>query len=170
MRLKSFDKFCERLILSEPGSQKEVFDERQNVMRSRLAIEALFLYVGMTIVNSMVTELFYQWAESQMTVTLLFAVICLLWWEIWCAVKGCMLAVSGRYAQKYSAVMIIVIGALNGFRYVFDIGEEDYFITDGKLSGDFVFALCFLLMIGCGIFMLCVMRHEEKRNESEVEQ
>ena len=66
--------------------------------------------------------------------------------------------------------MIIVIGALNGFRYVFDIGEEDYFITDGKLSGDFVFALCFLLMIGCGIFMLCVMRHEEKRNESEVEQ
>ena len=53
---------------------------------------------------------------------------------------------------------------------MFDIGEEDYFITDGKLSGDFVFALCFLLMIGCGIFMLCVMRHEEKRNESEVEQ
>ena len=43
MSLKSFDKFCERLILSEPGSQKEVFDERQNVMRSRLAIEALFM-------------------------------------------------------------------------------------------------------------------------------
>ncbi len=169
MSLKSFDKFCERLILAEQGSEKEIFDERQNVIRSRLAIEALLVYVGLTIVNSMVTELFYQWAESLMTVTLLFAVICLLWWEIRCAFKGCMLAVSGRYAQKISAIMAIFIGALNGLRYVFDIGEEDYFVTDGKLSGDFVFALCFLLMIGCGIFMLCVMRHEEKRNESEGE-
>ena len=169
MSLKSFDKFCERLILAEQGSEKEIFDERQNVIRSGLAIEALLVYVGLTIVNSMVTELFYQWAESLMTVTLLFAVICLLWWEIRCAFKGCMLAVSGRYAQKISAIMAIFIGALNGLRYVFDIGEEDYFVTDGKLSGDFVFALCFLLMIGCGIFMLCVMRHEEKRNESEGE-
>lgn len=169
MSLRSFDKFCERLILAEQGSEKEIFDERQNVIRSRLAIEALLVYVGLTIVNSMITELFYQWAESLMTVTLLFAVICLLWWEIRCAFKGCMLAVSGRYAQKISAVMAIFIGALNELRYVFDIGEEDYFVTDGKLSGDFVFALCFLLMIGCGIFMLCVMRHEEKRNESEGE-
>lgn len=167
MSLKSFDKFCERLILAEPSSEKEIFDERQNVMRSRLAIEALLIYMGLTLVNSMVTELFYQWAESMMTVTLLFMVICLLWWEIRCAVKGCMLAVSGRYAQKTSAVMIVVIGALNGFRYVFDICEEGYFVTDGKLSGDFVFALCFLLMIGCGIFMLCVMRHEEKSKGDE---
>lgn len=165
MSLKSFDKFCERLILTEPGSQKEIFDERQNVMRSRLAIEALFIYVGLTVLNSMVMELFYQWAESWMTVTLLFMVLCMLWWEIRCALKGCLLAVSGRHAQKYSAVMVIFIGVLNGLRYVFNIGDEDYFVTDGRLSGDFVFALCFLLMIVNGIFMLCVMRHEEKNNK-----
>lgn len=127
MSLKSFDKFCERLILAEPGSQKEIFDERQNVMRSRLAIEALFIYVGLTFLNSMVMEMFYQWAESQMAVTLLFAVICLLWWEIRCALKGCMLAVSGRYAQKYSAIMAVFVGALNGLRYVFDIGKSAYY-------------------------------------------
>ncbi|MBD5128737.1 MAG: hypothetical protein HDT43_02250 [Ruminococcaceae bacterium] len=167
MSLKSFDKFCERMILNEPGGQKEIFDERQNIMRSRLAIEALFVYVGLTFLNSMVMEMFYQWAESWMTVTLLFAVISLLWWEIRCAFKGCLLAVSGRYAQKYSAVMGIFIGALNGVRYIFDIGKEDYFVTNGKLSEDLVFALCFLLFIVNGIFMLCVMRHEEKMNESE---
>lgn len=166
MSLKSFDKFCERLILTEPGSQKEVFDERQNVMRSRLAIEALFVYVGLTLLNSMVMELFYQWAESWMTVTMLFMGICLLWWEIRCALKGCLLAVSGRHAQKYSAVMAVFVGALNGLRYVFDIGKEDYFVTNGRLSEDFVFALCFLLLIVNGVFMLCVMRHEEKMNES----
>lgn len=168
MSLKSFDKFCERLILTEPGSQKEIFDERQNVLRSRLAIEALFVYVGLTFVNSIVTEMFYQWAESMMTVTLLFMMLCLLWWEIRCAFKGCLLAVSGRYAQKYSAIMGIFVGALNGLRYVFDIGREDFFITNGRLSENLVFALCFLLLIVNGIFMLCVMRREEKINESEV--
>lgn len=167
MSLKSFDKFCERLILTEPGSQKEIFDERQNVMRSRLAIEALLVYFGLTFLNSMVMEMFYQWAESWMTVTLLFAVICLLWWEIRCALKGCLLAVSGRYAQKYSAVMCIFIGVLNGLRYVFDIGKEDYLVTDGRLSEDFVFTLCFLLLIVNGIFMLCVMRYEEKNKGEE---
>lgn len=166
MSMRSFDKFCEKLILGEPGSQKEIFDERQNVLRSRLAVEALLIYVGMTVLNSMVTELFYDWAESLMTVTLLFTVLCLLWFEIRCAFKGCMLAVSGRYAQKCSAVTIIIIGALNMVRYVFGIGEEDYFVADGKLSGDFVFALCFVLLIVCGILMLCVMRREEKMNES----
>ena len=165
MSLKSFDKFCERLILTEPGCQKEIFDERQNIMRSRLAIEALFVYVGLTILNSMVMEMFYQWAESWMTVTLLFAAICLLWWEIRCAFKGCLLAVGGRYAQKYSAAMAVFVGALNGVRYVFDIGKEDYFATNGRITEDFVFALCFLLLIVCGIFMLCVMRHEEKVNK-----
>ena len=164
MSLKSFDKFCERMILAEPGSQKEIFDERQNIMRSRLAIEALFVYVGLTVLNSMVMEMFYQWAESWMTVTLLFMALSLLWWEIRCAFKGCLLAVGGRYAQKYSAAMAVFVGALNGVRYVFDIGEEDYFVTDGKLSKDFVFALCFFLLIVNGIFMLCVMRHEEKNN------
>ena len=103
-----------------------------------------------------------------MTVTLLFAVLSLLWWEIRCAVKGCLLAVSGRYAQKYSAVMAVFVGALNGMRYVFDIGKEDFFVTNGRLSEDFVFALCFLLFIVNGIFMLCVMRHEEK-NKGEGE-
>ncbi|MDE7362630.1 MAG: hypothetical protein K2N38_11930 [Oscillospiraceae bacterium] len=168
MSLKSFDKFCERLILTEPGSQKEIFDERQNVMRSRLAIEALFVYVGLTLLNSMVMELFYQWAESWMTVTLLFMMLCLLWWEIRCAFKGCLLAVSGRYAQKYSAIMGIFIGALNGLRYVFDIGGEVFFVTNGRLSENLVFALCFLLLIVNGIFMLCVMRHEEKNNGEEI--
>ncbi|MDE6030497.1 MAG: hypothetical protein K2G32_02635 [Oscillospiraceae bacterium] len=167
MSMKSFDKFCERLILAEPGSEREIFDERQNIMRSRLAIEALLIYVGLTFINSMVMEMFYQWSESWMTLTLLFMVICLLWWSIRCAVKGCLLAVSGRFAQKTSAVLVVLVGAINILRFVFDIGEEGYFVTDGMLSEDFVFALSFLLLIGCGIFILCVMRHEEKKNKEE---
>ncbi|MCM1165225.1 MAG: hypothetical protein NC299_06375 [Lachnospiraceae bacterium] len=165
MSMKSFDKFCEKMILAEPSSQKEIFDERQNVMRSRLAIEALLIYVGLTVVNSMVMEIFYQWAESWMTVMMLFMVICLAWWSVRCAVKGCLLPVSGREAQKYSAVISIFVGALNMLRYIFNIGEEDYFVKNGRLTGDFVFALSFLLLICVGIFILCVMRREEKQSK-----
>lgn len=165
MSLRSFDEFCEKMILAEPGSQKVVYDERQNVMRMRLAIEALLIFAGLTIVNSTVMELFYQWAESWATVALLFMVLSMLWWSVRCAFKGCLAPVSGRNAQKFSAGICILVGATNLVRYVFDIGEEDYFVKNGMLSEDFMFALCFVLLIGCGVFILCVMRHEEKKNK-----
>ncbi len=60
MSMKSFDKFCERLILAEPGSEKEVFDERQRLIQQRLAVEALLIYVGVTLINTMMMEIFYQ--------------------------------------------------------------------------------------------------------------
>lgn len=169
MSMKSFDKFCERMITAEPGSEKEIFDERQNVMRMRLAIEALLICVCLILITGIVTEMIIerQWAEYMSTVNLLFIVLCVLWWEIRCAVKGCLVAVSGRITQKLSAVMSVLVGALNGLRYALDIGEEDFLIKDGKLSADFVFLICFALMIACGVFMFTAIRREEKREEAE---
>lgn len=169
MSMKSFDKFCERMITAEPGSEKEIFDERQSIMRMRLAIEALFICVCLMLVSGVVTEMLieHQWAEYMSTVNLLFAVLCMLWWEIRCAVKGCLVAVSGRIAQKTTAVMSVLVGALNGLRYALDFGEEDFLIKDGRLSADFVFSICFALIIVCGIFMFTAIRREEKREETE---
>ncbi len=169
MSMKSFDKFCERMITAEPGSEKEIFDERQKVMRMRLAIETLLICVCLIFVNGIISEMIIerQWAEYMSTVNLLFAVLCMLWWEIRCAVKGCLVAVSGRIAQKTSAVMSVLIGVLNGLRYAFNIGEDDFLIKDGRLSADFVFLLCCALLIGGGIFMFTAIRREEKREETE---
>lgn len=167
MSMKSFDKFCEKLILTEPGSEKEVFDERQRIMQQRLAVETLLIYVGVTLLNTMVMEMFYQWAESWMAAAFLFVVLCMLWWQIRCAVKGCMAPVSGKYVQRFSAVTVIIIGATNSLRYLLDIGEENYFVADGRISGDFMFAVSNLLLVGCAIFMLCVNRHEEKKESEE---
>lgn len=169
MSMKSFDKFCERMITAEPGSEKEIFDERQNVMRMRLAIETLLICVGLIFINSIIAEMIIerQWAEYMSTVNLLFVVLCMLWWEIRCAAKGCLVAVSGRIVQKTSAIMSVLVGALNGLRYALDIGEESFLIKDGRLSADFVFLICFALMIVCGIFMFTAIRREEKREETE---
>lgn len=169
MSMKSFDKFCEKLITGEPIPQKEIFDERQSIMRMRLATEALVICVGLIIVNGVVTDLIcqHQWAEYPVTVDALFGVLCMLWWQIRCAVKGCLVAVSGRTAQKTSTVFAILIGALTGLPYAFDIGSEDFLIKDGRLSSDFVFLLCCVLLIGCGVFMFTAIRREEKREEAE---
>ncbi len=166
MSMKSFDKFCERLILAEPGSEKEVFDERQRVIQQRLAVEALLIYVGVTLINTMMMEIFYQLAESWMAATFLFVVLCLLLWQIRCAVKGRMAPVSGKYIQRVTAVMVIIMGASNALRYLVGIGEENYFVVYGRLSGDFMFMVSGLLLAGCGKFMLCVNQHEKKK-ESE---
>lgn len=168
MSMKSFDKFCEKLITAEPGSEKEIFDERQSIMRMRLAIEALLICVGLIFINSIIAEMIIerQWAEYMSTVNLLFAVLCMLWWEIRSAAKGCLVAVSGRIVQKTSAVMSVLIGALNGMQYAFKIGSEDFLIKDGRLSADFVVLLCFALMIVCGVFMFTAIRREEKREEA----
>lgn len=169
MSMKSFDKFCERMITAEPGSEKEIFDERQSVMRMRLAIEALLICVGLIFINGVISEMIIerQWAEYMSTVNLLFAVLCVLWWIIRCAAKGCLVAVSGRTAQKTSTVLAILIGALTGLPYAFDIGSEDFLIKDGRLSSDFVFLLCCVLLVGCGVFMFTAIRREEKREEAE---
>lgn len=167
MSMKSFDKFCEKLILTEPGSEKEVYDERQRIMQQRLAVEALLIYAGVTFLNTVWMELFYQWAESWSAVSLLFVVLCMLWWHIRCAVKGCLAPVSGKNVQRISAVMIIIIGASNTLRYLGGIGGEDYFFVDGMLSGDLMYMVSGLLMIVCGIFGLCVNLHEEKKESEE---
>lgn len=77
-----------------------------------------------------------------------------------------MAPVSGKYIQRVTAVMVIIMGASNALRYLSGIGEENYFVVYGRLSGDFMFMVSGLLLAGCGIFMLCVNRHEEKK-ESE---
>lgn len=44
MSMKSFDKFCEKMILGEPGSEKEIFDERQKQLRTHILVQSLVIY------------------------------------------------------------------------------------------------------------------------------
>lgn len=58
MSMKSFDKFCERIILAEPGSQKEIFDERQRQQRTQLTVEALLIYCAAAALCVLMNEVF----------------------------------------------------------------------------------------------------------------
>lgn len=163
MSMKSFDKFCERLILAEPGSEREVYDERQKVMQMKISINALTIFALASFVFAFIDK-FAKWSESLYTVLSLIGALCLSYFQIHCAAKGCLIPISGKLARKITAIFVIVTAALNMLRYIYDIGEETYFIKDGLVSDDVLFAASFLLLIINGIFLLCMIRRDDKKN------
>lgn len=169
MSMKSFDKFCERLILAEPGSQKEIFDERQNIMRLKISVEALLIFGGSVFLNCFIMEEGYKWAESQLAAMMLLMTACMLYWQIRCAAKGCMIGTNGKFQQTYSGVFIIFMTVLMFFRGMDKIGEPDFIIKDGALSKDFIVMIVIFMYMALGIFTLCAVRHENKRGEGEEE-
>lgn len=100
MSLKSFDKFCENIILGEPSSQKQIFDERQNILRSRLITEALIIFAVLSALNTMVMDAGAMWCEGYFAPMVLSAALCLLWWLIRCSAKGVLFGVNGTVAMK----------------------------------------------------------------------
>lgn len=169
MSLKSFDKFCEKLILGDPNQsehQKEIFDERQKIIRSKLGIEALFICVGATLVNAFISDMLFHWSEHQFIAIMLITSLSLFYWIIRCAACGCLVSVENRQVQKNSTVIMIAIGVLNIIRYLFDVIEKGFFAADGVLSDECLFTLSFAVLIISAVFTLCAICHSEK-NESE---
>lgn len=147
--------------------ENTVFDERQKSLQLRFGVEALSIFALAVFFCCASPDFVYKWAESAAIAVLLIAVLSLLWYLIRCAAKGCMAAVSGKRFQKTGLVLVTVGAALQSIRFFFKIGREDFFIKDGMLTIDFLFFASLLLLLGCGIFSLCVIRSEEKRNGKE---
>ncbi|MDE6727065.1 MAG: hypothetical protein K2J80_03875 [Oscillospiraceae bacterium] len=147
--------------------EKTVFDERQKTLQLRFGVEALTIFAFATFMCCASLDFVYKWTESTACVVLLTAVLSLIWYLIRCAVKGCMVAVSGKRAQKISYILVTVGSVLQSVRFFFEISEENFIIKDGMLSINFLFFASLLLLFGCGIFSLYVIHSEEKRNESE---
>lgn len=164
MSLKSFDKFCEKMITAEPGSEKAIFDERQKIIRSRLIIEALLIYACITLINAVFMDAVYQWAEKHFSAMVLIMGVCLLYWLIRCAAKGCLIAANGSNPLKASSIMIIFISVLNLPQYLFDIGSTDFFFKDGRLTDELLIMISFLFLLIDGIFCLCYIGYYNKKN------
>lgn len=147
--------------------ERTVFDERQKALQLRYGVEAFAIFAFATFICCASLDFVYKWAESTAVVVLLIAVLSLLWYLIRCTAKGCMAAVSGKRVQKAAFTLGAAGSAFQSIRFFFKIGEEDFPIKDGMLTIDFLFFVSLLLLLGCGIFSLCVIRSEEKRNGKE---
>lgn len=168
MSLKSFDKFCEKTILADNRGayEKEIFDERQKIIRSRLSNEALLIYAFAALINCVFMDTFYAWSETHSSaMTLLLAVVAV-YYTIRLLSKGCLIGTSGIKSRQITAVMLIVIGVLNLVRFIVDIFKGRFILqSGGRLSNEFLFMAAFVLLLINGIITLIAVNTEIKRSK-----
>lgn len=167
MSLKSFDKFCENLILTEPGSQKIIYDERQKIMQMKIGIETLFIFGGATILNCLIMDLFYQYAESYTAPIVLIMLFCAFYYNLRCAAKDCLVGINGTGALRNSSITGIFMGFVMSVQYI--TKEEHSIIVNGQLSDDFVFLITAATAVVYGITMLILVSHTRKKKDEKSE-
>lgn len=164
MSLKSFDKFCEDLILTEPGSQKIIYDERQKIMQMKIGIETLIIFGGAAVLNCLVMDMFYQYAESYTMPIVLIMLFCAFYYNLRCAAKDCLVGINGAGALRNSSFTGIFMGFMMSFQYI--TKEEHSVIVNGQLSNDFVYLITIVAVVAYGITMLILVGHiRKKKNE-----
>ena len=168
MSLKSFDKFCEDLILTEPGSQKIIYDERQKIVQMKIGIETLMIFGGAAALNCLVMDMFYQYAESYTMPIMLVMMFCAFYYNLRCAAKDCLVGINGTRVLRNSSFTGFFMGFMMLVQYI--TKEEHFIIVNGQLSNDFVFLITTVAVIAYGVTMLIlVSRVRKKKNENENE-
>ena len=167
MSLKSFDKFCENMIMSEPGSQQEVFDERQKQVRSNLFIESLLICVLLSFLLVAINETPLRWCEECTPLLMLSVSVCYLWNVIRCAAKDCLFGVKG--SGTMATAFIIAINCAHIFiRYSPD-GEENFIINNGLVTSSFVMLISAFIMFASFIVVVVINSRRKKKQAADCE-
>lgn len=167
MSLKSFDKFCEKMILGEPASQKEIMDERQKIVRTRILVETLFIFSGLSFINCWVMDIAYQWAETYAAPMMMFLMICMIYFNIRCFAKGCLIGINGGSQAKFTAFYATFMGALSLLRFAFGEESEQPFFSDGKMTDNLCIMITWILFIVFGIVSLILIKLTRKPEKGE---
>ncbi len=168
MSMKSFDKFCEKLITGEPVPQKEIFDERQSVLRTKSLVTALTCFGALSAANTMLMECGLKWSESYFGPIAIFMAVCYLVFLLDNARRGSLFGVNGTAKATMTAILLIVQGAVY---ILLNIDDEEPFciIKDGMVSKVFLLMMFFVLVIACGIITIILAHKFNKSRESEEE-
>lgn len=146
MSMKTFDKFCEKMILGEPGSEKEVFDERQKQLRTQILVQSLVIYAVVSALCVMLNELI-GFVESSFSGMAFCAGAVYLWWVISLAAKDCMFGVSGKQVLYNALIAIALVPAY----IIMMLPDEDEptlaIVKNGALTERFVILAALLLYI-----------------------
>lgn len=165
MSMKSFDKFCEKLITGESIPQKEIFDERQSVLRTKSLVIALTNFGSLSAANTMLMECGLKWSESYFAPIAIFMAVCYLGFLLDSARRGALFGVNGTAKATMTAILFIVQGAVY---ILLNIDEEEPFcvVKDGMVSKVFLMMLFFVMEIVCGIVTIVLAHKFNKSQES----
>ncbi|MBD5128735.1 MAG: hypothetical protein HDT43_02240 [Ruminococcaceae bacterium] len=171
MSLKSFDDFCAKIVNNDPIPQKDIFDERQTIVRAQLTTRALWLFVITSGINLLVMECGPQWCESYVLSTALFGAIAYLYWVCANARRGSLFGING------TATVSSQIGFLFGDAVILPIAimtDEDnsnflehLFIRNNMVSEYFIAMLGCALLLTSGIVMaVCIGNYRKREKEN----
>lgn len=158
MSLKSFDDFCARIVNNDPVQQKEIFDERQKIVRSQLTIRALWAFVIAASINILVMECGPQWCESYVLSTAIFGAAANLYWVAANARRGTLFGINGTMSAATQAAMFFADGLLIPFVILYNNEEDDllkhFFFRNGMVSEYLAAAIACVLLIIAGAVMM----------------
>lgn len=169
MSLKSFDKFCEMIITSEPGSQKVILDERQRQVNSKLTTEALLIYIFASFANTAVMDRIYKWCDSFLAPMALIAAVCYIYWILRCHFSSALFGINGTAPAKWSAGILMVLSVLWCVPFLFDFADEGGVFHDGMLTAQLVGGISFLLIFIGAAATLVLAKRTEKAEPSDNE-
>ena len=164
MSLESFDKFCEKMIMGEPGSEKEIFDERQNIVRGRLTTESLAVGFALSGLLVMTNEMF-GWSSDYFLLMGLGAALCYLWWVIRNAVKGSLFGVKGMGTLWTAVIMVF-----ESFYCLLIVWDEDsaFPLTEqGQVSDNLMVLVIAAVLLLSSIVVFVMNARRKKQNTKE---
>lgn len=164
MSLKSFDKFCETMITGETGAQKEIYDERQNQIRSKLTIETLTVALALSAAIVLLNDI-SGWFESSFAAMAMCGAIAFLWYVIRNAVKGTLCGVKGN-GVMYTGI-VIVFECLIYLLITFNDIEESGVIVDGCVSDGLLMIISLGIMLISAVIVLIIASKNKKQKEKE---
>lgn len=171
MSMKSFDKFCEHLILDEPGAEKAIYDERQNQLRMRYTLEALIVFASASFLNTIIMECGWQWCESYVVPMAFFGAISLLYWVIRNAAKETLFGVNGTKAVVSSGCLEMSVGILYAVTTMpQSFGDfKEFFIVDGMVGENFLLSVSMLIYFSAGLAIV-IAAHKFKKAQRAAEE
>lgn len=174
MSLKSFDKFCENIIMGEPAKyEKDVFDERQNQLRGKLICEAFQLYAALSFLALIIYEAGYQYCEGVIAILALCGAVSYFWWVLRGLHFGCLIGMKFTQTANSAGMLIgqMVLFGFIEFRNFSKDGKagESFFANNGQLTEHFVLVIAMAIMLIASVTVLvAVSRH--KRAEKSVKE
>ncbi len=171
MSLKSFDKFCEKMIMNEPMSMKDIFDERQNQLRQKILSRAFMVFAYSSTLNTLIMECGLQWCESYFGAAMIFAAVSYIYYLAACSKADALVGINGAHGLKFLAVYMIMTGPITFLKFVYEDYEagKNFFIHDGMLSDDFTMIIVYILGMLCGITALLLLHKYKKKNPEKTD-
>lgn len=154
------------MVNNDPIQQKDIFDERQIIVRSQITVRALWFFAIAAFVNIIVMECGPQWCESYVISTLIFGAAAYLYWVCANARRGSLFGVNGVSNLTMAAGMLFVDGVLIPFSFMDRDPDffKNFFFRNGMVSDNFAAALSGLFVIAASVVMtVCAVRYNKAK-------